>query len=108
MTDKPEASWNQILMASYSESGQGEKAAQLAQTAAGQQPERSERTEQRRCGADAGAEVSRGDPLLEKARAAGCFQATRSDYINLAKLYLITGQEATDPEAQRRQGRPGA
>ena len=31
MTDKPSDSWNQILMASYSESGQGDQAAQVAQ-----------------------------------------------------------------------------
>ena len=35
--------------------------------------------------------------LMEKARAAGGFKADK-DYINLAKLYLVTGQDSNDPK----------
>ena len=38
MSDKQEASWNQILMASYAETGQSDQAAALAQQENAQQP----------------------------------------------------------------------
>ena len=38
--------------------------------------------------------------MMEKARASGGLK-TEAAYINLAKLYLITGQEASDLTAER-------
>jgi tetratricopeptide (TPR) repeat protein len=35
--------------------------------------------------------------LMEKAHSAGSFKAEK-DYVNLAKLYLITGQDSSDPK----------
>lgn len=95
LSDKPNDTWNQILMASYAESGQSDQAAQLAQQQLSANP------------GDAGAlnnavvvlmqaqKYPEAIQLMEKARASGALK-TEAGYVNLAKLYLITGQSSAD------------
>lgn len=97
LTDKPEASWNQILMASYAASGQSEQAAQLAQQNLAANPG----DENALNNAVAVLMQAQKNPeaiqLMEKARASGTLKS-ESGYVNLAKLYLITGQSSNDPK----------
>jgi Flp pilus assembly protein TadD len=97
MTDKPEASWNQILMASYAESGQGDQAAKLASDELAKNP------------GDTGAlhnasaillqqqKYPEAIKLMEQARSSGALKE-ESDWINLVKAYLLVAQEGTDPQ----------
>nr|WP_158881726.1 tetratricopeptide repeat protein [Rhodanobacter sp. L36] len=98
MTDKPDASWNQILMASYSESGQGDQAAKLASDELAKNP------------GDTGAlhnasalllqqqKYPEAIKLLEQGRSAGSLK-DEGDWINLIKAYLLVAQEGTDTVA---------
>ena len=95
MTDKPNDSWNQILMASYSESGQGEQAAQMAQQQLAANPNDTPALNNAVAVLMQTQKYPEAIALMEKAKAAGAFK-TEKDYVNLAKLYLITGQEAND------------
>jgi predicted negative regulator of RcsB-dependent stress response len=97
MTDKPESSWNQILMASYAESGQGDQAAQLASQELAKNPN------------DIGAlhnasavllqqqKYPEAIKLLEQGRSAGTLK-DEGDWVNLVKAYLLVAQEGTDPK----------
>jgi Putative Zn-dependent protease, contains TPR repeats len=95
LTDKPEASWNQILMASYAESGQGDQASKLAEQNYTANPNDPNALNN----AVAVLMQAQKDPeaiqLMEKARANGTLKS-ESNYVNLAKLYLITGQSSGD------------
>jgi len=97
LTDKPEESWNQILMASYAESGQGDQAAQMAQ----KNYEANPKDPQALNNAVAVLMQAQKNPeaiqLMEKARANGTL-TSESNYVNLAKLYLIAGQSSDDPK----------
>ncbi|WP_266168658.1 tetratricopeptide repeat protein [Dyella subtropica] len=97
MTDKPNDSWNQILMASYAESGQGEEAANLAQKQLAANPNDSTALNNAVAVLMQSQKYPEAIQLMEKAKAAGAFKAEK-DYVNLAKLYLITGQESSDPK----------
>lgn len=97
LTDKPQASWNQILMASYAESGQSEQAAQLAQQQLASNPNDSTALNNAVAILMQAQKYPEAIQLMEKARAAGAFKAEK-DYVNLAKLYLVTGQNSTDPK----------
>lgn len=97
MTDKPEASWNQILMASYAESGQGDQAAELAQKQLASNPNDSTALNNAVAVLMQSQKYPQAIALMEKARAAGAFKEEK-DYVNLAKLYLVTGQDASDPK----------
>jgi predicted negative regulator of RcsB-dependent stress response len=95
LTDKPESSWNQILMASYAESGQSDQAAQLATTELAKNPN------------DTGAlhnasalllqqqKYPEAIKLLEQGRSTGALK-DESDWINLVKAYLLVAQTGTD------------
>ncbi len=96
LTDKPEASWNQILMASYSESGQDDKAAALAQQQVSANPDDPTALNNAAAVLMQAHKYPEAIQLLEKARAGGTFK-TEANYVSLAKLYLITGQDGSDP-----------
>lgn len=96
LTDKPEASWNQILMASYSESGQNDKAAALAQDQLSASPNDPNALNNSAAVLMQAHKYPEAIQLLEKARAAGTFK-TEANYVSLAKLYLVTGQDSDDP-----------
>jgi tetratricopeptide (TPR) repeat protein len=95
MTDKPSDSWNQILMASYSETGQSDQAAQMAQQQLAANPNDANALNNAVAVLMQSQKYPEAIALMEKAKAAGQFK-TEKDYVNLAKLYLITGQNSGD------------
>lgn len=96
MGGKQESSWSQILMASYAETGQGDEAAALAQK------QMSSNSDDPNALSNAAVVLMQAQKypeaiqMMEKARSSGGLK-NEPAYINLAKLYLITGQEASDP-----------
>jgi len=97
LTDKPKENWNQILMASYSESGQTEKAAALAQQQVTANPNDPNALNNAVAVLMQAQKYPEAIQLLEKARAAGSL-TKEADYVNLSKLYLITAQSSNDPK----------
>jgi tetratricopeptide (TPR) repeat protein len=97
LTDKPKDNWNQILMASYSESGQTEKAAALAQQQVTANPNDPNALNNAVAILMQAQKYPEAIQLLEKARAAGSL-TKEADYVNLSKLYLISAQSSDDPK----------
>lgn len=101
MTDKPKSSWNQILMASYAASGQGDKAAAMVQSNVDvNDPDALNNAVAVLMQAGKNDQAIQ---LMEKARAQGALK-TESGYVNLAKLYMIKAQSTggdTKPGAQK-------
>ncbi len=96
MGGKSEPSWDQILMASYAESGQDDKAAELAQSQLDSSPNDPNALNNAVAVLMQAQKYPQAIALMEKARASGTLTKD-THYINLAKLYLITGQESDDP-----------
>lgn len=96
LTDKPEPSWDQLLMASYAEAGQSDKAAELAQQRLSEAPDSPEALHNATAILMQAQKYPEAIELMENSRNKGLLQA-ESDYISLAKLYLITAQENDDP-----------
>lgn len=97
LTDKPQESWNQILMASYAESGQSDQAAQLAQQQLAAKPNDPNALNNAVAVLMQAQKYPQAIELMEKSRSAGGFKEEKN-YVNLAKLYLITGQNSDDPK----------
>jgi tetratricopeptide (TPR) repeat protein len=97
MTDKPQDSWNQILMASYAESGQTDQATQMAQQQLQKNP--NDATTLRNTVALLVQAQKYPDALklMEQARSQGVYKDEK-DYINMAKIYLVIGQGGDDPK----------
>lgn len=91
-----EASWNQILMASYAETGQTDQAASLAQQQMTSNPDDPNAINNAAAVLMQAHKYPEAIQMMEKARSSGTLKSD-SAYVNLAKLYLITGQEASDP-----------
>lgn len=96
LSTKPEPSWDQILMASYAESGQDEKAAALATNQLNSNPNDPNALNNAVAVLMQAHKYPEAIQLLEKGRAAGTL-TKESHYVNLAKLYLITGQDSDNP-----------
>jgi len=96
LSTKAEPSWDQILMASYAESGQDDKAAALATSQLSSNPDDPNALNNAVAVLMQAHKYPEAIQLMEKARAAGTL-TKESHYVNLAKLYLITGQESSDP-----------
>ncbi len=97
LTDKPENSWNQILMASYAASGQGDQAAKVAEQQLAANPKDPDALNNAVAVLMQAQKNAEAIQLMEKARASGAL-TTEANYVNLAKLYLITGQSGSDPK----------
>jgi tetratricopeptide (TPR) repeat protein len=95
LTDKPNDGWNQILMASYSESGQGDQAAQVAQQQLAANPNDPNTLNNAVSVLMQAQKYPEAITLMEKARANGQLK-TEKDYVLLTKLYLISGQQSND------------
>ncbi len=96
LTDKPQPTWDQILMASYAESGQDEKAAELAKNQLSSNPGDPNALNNAVAVLMQAHKYPEAIQMMEKARASGTLTKD-TQYVNLAKLYLITGQESSDP-----------
>ncbi|MBT2144123.1 MULTISPECIES: tetratricopeptide repeat protein [unclassified Rhodanobacter] len=96
LTDKPQPTWDQILMASYSESGQDEKAAELAKSQLSSNPSDPNALNNAVAVLMQAHKYPEAIQMMEKARAEGKLSKD-TQYVNLAKLYLVTGQESADP-----------
>lgn len=96
LSTKPEPTWDQILMASYAESGQDDKAAALATSQLASNPTDPNALNNAVAVLMQAHKYPEAIQLMEKARAAGTL-TKESHYINLAKLYLITGQDSDNP-----------
>ncbi|MFK2931533.1 tetratricopeptide repeat protein [Dyella agri] len=98
LTDKPQNSWNQILMASYADSGQGADAAKMAQSEYEKNP------------TDSGLMHNAGAILLQQQDYAGAIKVLEegrtngamkdeADWILLVKAYLLQAQNGGDTKA---------
>lgn len=96
LTDKPQPTWDQILMASYAESGQDEKAAELAKSQLNSNPSDPNALNNAVAVLMQAHKYPEAIQMMEKARAEGKLSKD-TQYVNLAKLYLVTGQESADP-----------
>lgn len=96
LTDKPQPTWDQILMASYAESGQDEKAAELAKNQLSSNPGDPNALNNAVAVLMQAHKYPEAIQMMEKARAEGKLSKD-TQYVNLAKLYLVTGQESSDP-----------
>jgi tetratricopeptide (TPR) repeat protein len=94
---KSAPSWDQILMASYAESGQTEQAAKLAMQQVADAPNDPTALNNAVAILTDAKQYPQAIELMEKARANGTLK-TQTHYVNLAKLYLITGQSSDDPK----------
>ena len=97
LTTKSEPSWDQILMASYAESGQTGEAAQLAMQQVAAAPNDATAFNNAIAILTEAKQYPQAIQLMETARANGTLK-TETHYVNLAKLYLITGQSSDDPK----------
>ena len=100
LTDKPKANWNEVLMASYAESGQSDKAASMAQGNVDfKDPDSLNNAVAVMMQAGKNDQAIQ---LMEKARAQGALK-TEANYVNLAKLHLIQAQSSNDakPDAEK-------
>lgn len=97
LSTKSEPSWDQILMASYAESGQTDEAAKLAMQQVAGAPNDATAFNNAIAVLTEAKQYPQAIELMEKARANGTLK-TATHYVNLAKLYLITGQSSDDPK----------
>lgn len=97
LTDQPKSNWNQILMASYAESGQTDEASKLAQKQIAADPNDPNAVNTAVNMLVQSHKYPEAIALLEKAKAGGGLKS-EEQYVNLAKLYLATGQESDDPK----------
>jgi Flp pilus assembly protein TadD len=96
---KPQGSWDQILAASYAETGQGDKAADLAAESLAKNPNDPTAMQNAASSLIQAQKYPEAIALLEKGRAAGAFKNDDNGaklYVNLAKVYLIDGQEHSE------------
>jgi hypothetical protein len=102
MPDKQDPAWNQILMASYSESGQSDQAAQVAQQQLAANPNDPNALENSLSVLMQAQKYPEAIQLMEKARANGTLKS-ETDYVNLSKLYLIQAQSVDNsvPDATK-------
>ncbi len=91
MTDKPKANWSQILMASYSQTGNSDAAAKLAEQQAAANPNDSAALHNAVSVLVQSKKYPQALQLMEKARSNGALKS-KDDYMNMAKLYLLIGQ----------------
>jgi Tfp pilus assembly protein PilF len=97
LTDKPNPQWNEILMASYSESGQGDQLEKLAQQSLAANPDDPKVLNNAIVVLMQAKKYPEAIELMEKARARGGLK-TEGTYLNLAKLYFNQGQSSDDPK----------
>lgn len=98
MTDKPQASWNQIEMASYFAMDKYDDAAKLAEAALAKDPNNSTLLQNVIAIYINSNQDKKALALLERAHANGQIKDT-AGYLNMAKMYDNLAQASTDPKA---------
>ncbi|MBD8874555.1 tetratricopeptide repeat protein [Rhodanobacter sp. DHB23] len=98
LTDKPQDSWNQILMASYAESGQGADAAKMAQAEYEKNPSDSGMLHNASAVLLQQQDYADAIKVLEQGRANGALK-DEGDWINLVKAYLLQAQNGGDTKS---------
>jgi tetratricopeptide repeat protein len=96
MTDKPDPRWNQLLMLDYNDSGQKDQAAALAQQQLSASPTDPTAFHNSLSLLIQSQKYPDALKLLEQGKASGLV-TTENDYVTMAKLYMNTAQEASDP-----------
>ncbi|NII10690.1 tetratricopeptide repeat protein [Oleiagrimonas sp. C23AA] len=91
MSKNPKDSWNQILMASYAESGQNGQATQMAEQMLKKNPNDATTLRNAISLLVQAQKYPEALKLMEQARNNGTLK-DQKDYINMAKLYLVIGQ----------------
>jgi len=103
LTDEPKEGWDQILMASYAQSGQKDQAMKLAQEQLAAHPDDPEARNNAVSVLVNAEKYPEAIQLLEKARAAGKLTEEK-DNMTLAKLYLLQAQSSNDPAPDAAKG----
>ena len=98
LTDKPQDSWNQILMASYAESGKGGDAAKMAVDEYQKNPTDSGMLHNASAILLQQQDYAGAIKVLEQGRANGALK-DEGDWINLVKAYLLQAQNGGDPKS---------
>lgn len=96
LATKPDPTLDRVLLASYAESGQADKAAELASGQYAANPDAPGAFDNAVAILMEAHKYPDAIAMMEKARAAGKLSNDKH-YMSLAKLYLITGQESADP-----------
>lgn len=97
LTDKPQDSWNQILMASYAESGHGGDAAKMATDEYQKNPTNSGLLHNASAILLQQQDYAGAIKVMEQGRANGALK-DEGDWINLVKAYLLQAQNGGDPK----------
>lgn len=102
MTDKPDPQWNQILMASYSASGQGDQLVQMAQENLAAHPDDPKALETSIQALQQAQKYPEAIKLMEGARAKGQLTG-EANYVLLASLYYnqALSSDDTKPMAEK-------
>ena len=102
LNNKPPQSWNQLLMASYLGLKQYDKAADLEKQALAKDPtDKNAFSNLVKVYLEAN-EPAKALATMRDGKASGLI-TTNTDYINLAKMYLIVGQSSSDPKPDAQQ-----
>jgi tetratricopeptide (TPR) repeat protein len=101
LTDKPDPQWNQILMASYSASGQGDKVVTLAQQDLAAHPDDPARLSAAISALQQAGKYPEAIALMEGARAKGNL-TTEAEYVLLGSLYFNQALSSDDPKPEAR------
>jgi len=96
LTDKPNPQWNQILLASYSESGQGDMVAKLAQQELAADPTDPTKLNNAAVALAQADKASEAIQLLDAAWSKGKL-GTEANYVLLAKLHFNQAQLVDNP-----------
>ncbi|MEW9571636.1 tetratricopeptide repeat protein [Rhodanobacter sp. Si-c] len=98
LTDKPQDSWNQILMASYAESGKGGDAAKMATDEYEKNPTDSGTLHNASAILLQQQDYAGAIKVLEQGRANGALK-DEGDWVNLVKAYLLQAQNGGDAKS---------
>jgi hypothetical protein len=98
MTDKPNEQWNQVLLASYSETGQSDEVAKLATDQLAKNPTDSTAVHNASAVMLQQQKYPEAIKLLEQGRSSGALK-DETDWVNLAKAYVLLAQDGTDTKA---------
>jgi len=97
LTDKPDPQWNQILMASYAASGQGDQLVQVAQQNLAAHPDDPKAMETAIQALQQAQKYPEAIKLMEGARAKGQLSG-EANYVLLASLYYNQALSSDDPK----------